>query len=624
MKNRLLNIQLQNEVQPTVSEIGGLDWVQYGDGKYKNCYPQYLIELYNNSATHAAVINATAAMIAGEELLVEETKDLQQYVALKKIMANVGDGQTLHELITKISFDLKLQGAYALNIIWSKDKTKIAAIHHIPVEQVRVGKPNEDGKVTEYYISADWKQYRRKEYAPQRIAAYSAEDRTEASQLLYTGLYSPAMELYYTPDYVASTNWVQIDNLTSDFHLNNISNGFSGSYFINFANGIPSPDERRQIEKQITDKHSGTNNAGKFVLSFSDDANSKPEIIPIQVSNADKQYTVLNELCIQNIMIGHRVTSPMLLGVKTEGQLGGRSELLQAHELYNNSVVTPFQNIVLKTLKKLLAVNGITLPISIKNNKPLNSVFDAETLKDVLTQDEIRQELGYAPLEIEEETVAEEANTNLCNHNEDVETPTDQEMIWYMDSISETEDDLLSQGYELVEEEDIEEDEANYNFAANTSAIKPTGLDSKSRRADGKFFKIRYVYRPLTVKDNSREFCKHMVNNHANSLFRREDISTMSSKKANGDFGFYDIFKFKGRFNCTHYWRRRTYVLKTAKRRTVIDGKVYEKGDKLPDLAKNYKSITTAVADGTRVPTKTSDENIAGKRNKQVGKGYIE
>ena len=539
-------------------------------------------------------------------------------------MANVGDGQTLHELITKISFDLKLQGAYALNIIWSKDKTKIAAIHHIPVEQVRVGKPNEDGKVTEYYISPDWKQYRRKEYAPQRIAAYSAEDRTEASQLLYTGLYSPAMELYYTPDYVASTNWVQIDNLTSDFHLNNISNGFSGSYFINFANGIPSPDERRQIEKQITDKHSGTNNAGKFVLSFSDDANSKPEIIPIQVSNADKQYTVLNELCIQNIMIGHRVTSPMLLGVKTEGQLGGRSELLQAHELYNNSVVTPFQNIVLKTLKKLLAVNGITLPISIKNNKPLNSVFDAETLKDVLTQDEIRQELGYAPLEIEEETVAEEANTNLCNHNEDVETPTDQEMIWYMDSISETEDDLLSQGYELVEEEDIEEDEANYNFAANTSAIKPTGLDSKSRRADGKFFKIRYVYRPLTVKDNSREFCKHMVNNHANSLFRREDISTMSSKKANGDFGFYDIFKFKGRFNCTHYWRRRTYVLKTAKRRTVIDGKVYEKGDKLPDLAKNYKSITTAVADGTRVPTKTSDENIAGKRNKQVGKGYIE
>ena len=459
---------------------------------------------------------------------------------------------------------------------------------------------------------------------PQRITAFNTEDRTEASQLLYTGLYSPAMELYHTPDYVASTNWVQIDNLTSDFHLNNISNGFSGSYFINFANGVPTPEERRQIEKQITDKFSGANNAGKFVLTFSDDTNSKPEIIPIQVSNADKQYTVLNELCIQNIMIGHRVTSPMLLGVKTEGQLGGRGELLQAHELYNNTVVAPFQNVILKTLKKLLAVNGITLPISIKNNKPLNSMFDAETLLDVLTQDEIRAELGYAPLAVEEETV-EEGNTNLCSQHEDVETPTDEELCSYIDDIFETEDDLLAEGYELVEEEDVEEDEANYNFASNnTSAIKPTGLDSKSRRADGKFFKIRYVYRPLTVKENSRDFCKHMVNNHSASLFRREDISTMSSKKANGEFGFYDIFKFKGRFNCTHYWRRRTYVLKTAKRRTVIGGKVYEKGDKLPNLAKNYKSITTAVADGTRIPTKTDDENKATKRNKQVGKGYIE
>ena len=668
MKNRLLNIQLQNEVQPTVTEIGGLDWVQYGDGKYKNCYPQYLIELYNNSATHAAVVNATAAMIAGEEVLVEETKDLQQYVALKKLMANIGGGNTLHELITKISFDLKLQGAYALNIIFSKDKTKISEIHHVPVEQVRVGKPNEDGKVTEYYISADWKQYRRKEYAPQRIAAFNAQDRTEASQLLYTGLYSPAMELYFTPDYVASTNWVQIDNLTSDFHLNNISNGFSGSYFINFANGIPTPEERRQIEKQITDKHSGTNNAGKFVLSFSDSASDKPEIIPIQVSNADKQYTVLNELCIQNIMIGHRVTSPMLLGVKTEGQLGGRSELLQAHELYNNSVVTPFQNIVLKTLKKLLTVNGITLPISIKNSKPLNSVFDADTLKDVLTKDELREQLGFEPLsvsasnettdaistisplvatkvldnmsqeeiraliglattEAHKEAIKEARGENEVAFNseyEDVKQPTDEELCSYIDDIFETEEDLIADGYELIEEEDVDENEANYNFSTNTSAITPTGLDSKSRRADGKFFKIRYVYRPLTVKENSRDFCKHMVNNHSDSLFRREDISTMSSKKANGDFGFYDIFKFKGRFNCSHHWRRRSYVLKTAKRRTVIDGKVYQKGDKLPNLAKNYKSITTAVADGTRIPTKTDDENKATKRNKQVGKGYIE
>ena len=627
MENRLLNIQLTNEVQPKITEMGGMDWVSIGDGDYKNLYPQYLIDLYNNSATHAAVVNATAAMIAGEDLMPEETENLQEFVELKKFLGGVNKTETAHELLVKLAFDLKLQGAYAINVVWSKDRTKIAAMHHIPVEQVRVGKPV-DGDVQEYYISADWSQYRKKEYMPERIAAFNLQDRREASQLLYAGVYSPALELYHTPDYVAGTNWIQIDNLTADFHLNNIANGFSGSYFINFANGIPTQEERRQIENQIVKKFSGANNAGKFVLTFSDDANSKPEIMPIQVSNADKQYTVLNELCIQNIMICHRVTSPMLLGVRTEGQLGGRSELLQASELYHNTVIRPFQNIILKTFNKILRVNGISLGVSIKDVKPLSSVFDAETLKDVLTQDEIRAELGYAPLEVNEETANEEANTNLCKEvvdtNEGIVQPTDQELCAYIDDIFETEYDLLQEGYELIDEVDIDEDEANYNFAANTAAISPTGLDSKSRRADGKFFKIRYVYRPLTLKENSRDFCKHMVNNHADSLFRREDISKMSSKKANGDFGFYDIFKFKGRFNCRHYWRRRTYVLKTAKRRTVIGDKVYEKGDRLPNFAENYKSVTTAVADGVRIPTTTPEERTATKRNKQVGKGYIE
>ena len=293
MKNRLLNINLTNEVQPKVKEINGLDWVQYGDGDYRNNYPQYLIDLYNNSATHAAVVNATAAMIAGEDLIAEDSKDLKQYVELQKFLGGINGKETAHDIFTKVAFDLKLQGSFALNIIYSKDRTKIAEVHHVPVEQLRVGTPNEDGVVKDYYLSADWSRYRQKEFAPRRVAAFNANDRREGSQIFYTGLYSPAMELYYTPDYVASTNWIQVDNLTSDFHLNNIANGFSGSYFINFSNGIPTQEEREQIERQITQKFTGANNAGKFVLTFSDDANSRPEIVPIQVSNADKQYTVL-------------------------------------------------------------------------------------------------------------------------------------------------------------------------------------------------------------------------------------------------------------------------------------------------------------------------------------------
>ncbi len=614
MKERLININLTNEVQPKSIEVNGADWIGYGDGEYKNNYPQYLIDLYNNSATNSAIINATASMIAGEDFIVEDSDNLEQYVALKKFLAAVNGTENAHELFVKLSFDLKLQGAYAINVIWSKDKTKIAELHHVPVEQVRIGVPNEDGKVPCYYLSTDWTQYRKKEYAPKHIAPFNMMDRSEGSQLLYSGLYSPAMELYHTPDYVASTNWIQIDNLTSDFHLNNITNGFSGSYFINFANGVPTREERVQIERQIAKKFTGSNNAGKFVLTFSDDANSKPEIIPIQVSDADKQYTVLNELCVQNIMIGHRVTSPMLLGVKTEGQLGGRNELLQAYELYMNSVVKPFQNQLLKTFKKLLAINGVTIPLSIKDVKPLNSMFDADTLKEVLTQDEIREELGYAPLEQDEETVAEEQN--LSEYTE-------------LDKcIMEFGEDEDLENWQLIDEDDAEGEHEDFDFEYNLEKLElaTTGRaipnakseqDGQSQQEHKSKFRVRYVYsedKALTRSSGqSREFCTKMM--AAGKVYRKEDIIRMGSRGVNKGWGLngadnYSIWKFKGGGNCHHRWYRRIYLQAGLK----------------PSSADKIVSTTKARSLGFRPETNEQEVPVAPKRMPKNGfvnkKGY--
>ena len=614
MKERLININLTNEVQPKSIELNGADWIGYGDGEYKNNYPQYLIDLYNNSATNSAIINATASMIAGEDFIVEDSDNLEQYVALKKFLAAVNGTESAHELFVKLSFDLKLQGAYAINVIWSKDKTKIAELHHVPVEQVRIGVPNEDGKVPCYYLSTDWTQYRKKEYAPKHIAPFNMMDRSEGSQLLYSGLYSPAMELYHTPDYVASTNWIQIDNLTSDFHLNNITNGFSGSYFINFANGVPTREERVQIERQIAKKFTGSNNAGKFVLTFSDDANSKPEIIPIQVSDADKQYTVLNELCVQNIMIGHRVTSPMLLGVKTEGQLGGRNELLQAYELYMNSVVKPFQNTILKTFKKLLSINGIAIPIYIQDVKPLNSMFDADTLKEVLTQDEIREELGYKPLEANEETVAEEQN--LAEYTE---------LDKFLMEFGEDED---LDNWQLIDEEDAEGEHEDFDFEYNLEKLElaSTGRaipnakseqDGVSTQTHKTKFRVRYVYtedKGLTRKSGEqREFCRKMQ--AANKVYRKEDILKMGTMPVNKGWGLngadtYSIWKFKGGGNCHHKWFRRIYL---------------QAGER-PSSADKIVTTTKARSLGFKPETNEQEVPVAPKRMPKNGfvnkKGY--
>jgi len=614
MKERLININLTNEVQPKSVEVNGADWIGFGDGEYKNNYPQYIIDLYNNSATNAAIVNATSAMIAGEDFICEDRKDLAQYVELKKFLAAVNGQESAHELFVKLAFDLKLQGAYAINVIWSKDKTKIAELHHIPVEQVRIGVPDQDGKVPCYYLCSDWTQYRKKEYAPKHIAPFNMMDRSEGSQLLYSGLYSPAMELYHTPDYVASTNWIQIDNLTSDFHLNNITNGFSGSYFINFANGVPTREERVQIERQIAKKFTGANNAGKFVLTFSDDANSKPEIVPIAVSDADKQYTVLNELTIQNIMIGHRVTSPMLLGVKTEGQLGGRNELLQAYELYMNSVVKPFQNQLLKTFKKLLAINGVTIPLSIKDVQPLNSMFDAETLKEVLTQDEIREELGYEPLEKNEEAVAEEQN--LAEYTE-------------LDKcIMEFGEDEDLENWQLIDEDDAEGEHEDFDFEYNLEKLElaTTGRaipnaksdqDGQSQQEHKSKFRVRYVYsedKGLTRSSGqSREFCTKMM--AAGKVYRKEDIIRMGSRGVNKGWGLngadnYSIWKFKGGGGCFHRWYRRIYL---------------QAGEK-PSSADKIVSTTKARSLGFRPETNPQEVPVAPARMKNKGfvnkKGY--
>ena len=158
MKDNILNINLETETAPQVKEERGRDWISYGTENWNNLYPQFLIDLYYNSSTQAAIINATAEMIAGENLIIENEDDrnLDARVKLQHFMDRANSKESLHEVLKKVAFDFKLQGAFALNIVWSKDRTQIAEIYHVAVEKIRAEKPNEMGRVEAYYISADW------------------------------------------------------------------------------------------------------------------------------------------------------------------------------------------------------------------------------------------------------------------------------------------------------------------------------------------------------------------------------------------------------------------------------------------------------------------------------------
>jgi len=605
--DKILNVNLETQTAPQVRETIAKDWIQYGTEDNINLYPQFLIDLFYNSSTHAAIINATSAMIAGEDIIVEhENEDDKQVYYANQFLTNPNSKETMHELLKKVAFDFKLQGGFALNIVWSQDRTRIAEIYHIPVERLRAAKPDARGVVTEYYICADWADTRRNE--PQAIPAFNINDRTSPSQILYTGRYSPEMDVYFVPDYVGGCNWALIDQHIAEFHLNNIQNGFAGSYFISFSNGVPTQEERFAIEKSLKNKFTGTNASGRFVLTFSEDKNRTPEITPIAVSNADKQYLALQELMTQNILVAHRVTSPMLMGIKNDTGLGSNAdELNSAFEVYLNTVIKPYQTTILNCLNKILMVNGINVDLAFVQSKPMTTRFTIDDMRAVMTQEEIREELGLPPLEVEE-VVDDEFDYNSQKLS--------QQTI--LEKWIENHGEILDNATDWVEVDDSEAglDDANFehtlNTVANTMLSKtelvrttaPNGrVDSKSKQ-DGQskqseyqdvLYRVRYYYNrdksiPYKSGSSSRLFCRAMMSAaDRGKVYRMEELApksdggiatSLSEIGANKGWGprgnstNYNIFKWKGGGNCHHRWYRKIYKTKVGQRMGLDDATV--------------------------------------------------
>ena len=572
--NIITQINLETSTSPIVAEVRGKDWIEYGTEDWRNLYPQFIIDLYYSSSITAAIVNATAEMIAGENLIIEDEEDrnTEARVKLQNFMDRANGNESLHEVIKKLAFDFKLQGAFALNVVCSKDRTQIAEIYHVDVSKVRCARPDELGKTKGYYISSDWTNTRQNK--PYYVPAFNTNDRTSANQIMYSGLYSPNMNSYYTPDWVSCSNWALIDGRISEYHLNNISSGFSGSFMINFSNGIPTQEERFQIEQSITEKFTGQNNAGKFVLTFSDDKTRTPEVTAISPADLDKQYIALQELLTSNILSGHRVTSPMLMGIKNDTGLGSNvDELNSAANFYLNTVVKPFQDHVVKKLRKIFQVNDMDMPVNFIQLKPITLEFTSEDLKGIMSEDELREEMGLAPLDVEvREDFSKVEKTELDSFIEEFgeDIPEDWELI---------EEEIVDGEHQDFDFEEVLNDVASEKIElASTGSPKPSkkseqdGLSKKS----GDYFRVRYVYEKdnfLTNKSGSRRlFCRQMMG--AKKMYRKEDIINMGKKKVNPGFGphgadTYSIFLYKGGPQCFHFWTRRIFKTVIGESRTT-------------------------------------------------------
>ena len=533
MANNVNFIQLSSYTSPAISENSRLGWVEYGDD---NNYFQYLIDRYNGSPTNNAVVSGVIDMIFGKGLdALDSARNTEGYLQLRKLISN--------DELKKVINDYYLLGNGAFQVIYNQDKSKIAEVHHMPVECLRAEKCNEEGEIEGYYYAYDWSEVRSKKGAD-RIPAFGFGSAADKIEILYFRPYRSGSYYYSPVDYQGALPYAELEGEVANYHINNIKNGLSPSMIVNMNNGVPPEEERDIIESQIRHKWGGTSNAGRFILSFNESADSAATIEPVQLSDAHNQYEFLSRESQQKVLVGHRITSPMLFGVKDQTGLGNNAdEIKTAFQLFDNTVIKPKQDQVIAALDQILAYNNIALDLYFKTLTPI----EFTDLENAKSKEVVEEETGVKMAAIPAFTKEEEA-----------------EWLEYLADKGETIDE---EEWELASVEDVTDPE---NEDAIVKAITSINMSAEDRSTqDAGMYKIRYRY-SRNLSGNSRAFCVEMVGlSKGGKVYRKEDINQMSFSGVNGQFApkgrsVYSIFKYKGGAYCHHKWERLVYMRKRS------------------------------------------------------------
>ena len=377
-KSQISFVNLSTYTSPEIVENKNKEWVEFGAD---NNYFKFLIDRYQGSPTNNAVINGISQMIYGKGLdATNSSKKPEAYAEMISLFKK--------DVVRRLAYDLKLTGQCAIQIIYSKDKSKIAKIEHLPIETLRAEKLSGDEKeVQAFYYHPDWTNLKPSD-KPLRIPAYGVSKVPQPIEIMYVKPYEIGMYYYSTPDYQGGLQYAELEEEISNYHLNNIMNGLAPSMLINFNNGIPDEEKQTLIENKIKNKFSGSSNAGKFILAFNDNKESAADITPVQLSDAHNQYQFLSEEAQKKIMVAHRVTSPMLLGIKDNTGFGNNAdEMRTASILMENTVIMPFRELLIDAFDEILSFNNISLKLYFKTLQPLEFI-DLDNVKDKETREE--------------------------------------------------------------------------------------------------------------------------------------------------------------------------------------------------------------------------------------------
>jgi hypothetical protein len=373
---------------PLFIENKSQQWVSYG---VENDYPNYLLNLYRRSAKHNAIVNGKVGYIVGKGWTSENETPQAKAFLDSPTFPNAYD--SMNDLTQKLTLDMEIYNGFALEVTWSRGGG-IAEICHVDFHRVRADKDEKMFYVYDWYDEYEVRQFPQLNQVNQ-IPAFDPDNRI-GKQLFYYRAYSAGVKVYPLPEYLGGTAYIELDVEIANFHVNNIKNNFWGSYLINFPNGIPTPEESDAIERQMKMKFGGTDNAGRFLVNFSDSPETKPELTPLTPSDLDKQFDILNKTVQQEIFVAHRVTSPMLFGVKTEGQLGGRAEMVESYEIFKATYIEDRVQRIERSVNYLASFNGVT-GLKLQPTEPISEQLTEAALLQILSRDELREKAGYEP-----------------------------------------------------------------------------------------------------------------------------------------------------------------------------------------------------------------------------------
>lgn len=534
-------IQLSNYVRPQIIESRAKDWVLNGKN---NSFFQYVIDRYNGSPTNESIINVYEKLLYGQGIRVVGQDDL--YEDLSELFNKREQRKCIK--------DFKLFEMYAMQIVRAKGGG-VSSIEHIPINKLGMEKADAEGVINNVYYCEDWNDTFRNK--PKKLPVFNGK-LTESLMIKIVVPYQPGMFYYANPDYLAGLQYAQIEEEISNFSLNHIMNGLSFGYIINFNNGSAlSVEQKDEIERRIKIKLAGSQNAGKFIISFNDGKDAEVTVEKLDVNDAHNQWESLRDDAKYQVLTAHGVPSPLLFGMQSATGFGSNAdELNTASKILQDYQISPKQEIFIDELKGIIELNG------------LETDLEFIPLRDTYKDEEPKEAQPIAEAVVEDDAVMDEEGENVglsehvsCEHV-DFET-------------------LLSKGekfngdeWEIVDTRIADEvtlTENSLNTIFNFASL-PKGNALNPSEQDTSLFKIRYAYAGDPAPE--RDFCQKLMKTER--IWRAEDLQ--GAGVVNAGFGIngadtYNIFLYKGGPNCKHFWQRVVLLRKGNKRIDVNEAR---------------------------------------------------